>query len=223
MGGRPRAQSSHDLKPATAPPMQPLQPIYKQTSTEAVDALKRRYHDRIADAKTAQVTKYVQAAEAAIAKLDWVAAANAYKVALEFSPDDPEIIGRARVAETEANKILAESYSKQADYDEKNDRWPEAARAWTRVAKLKPEDPKANIHAANAIMKAEGAEGDLREAAQFAHNAVQLQPAVMSHRILLANIYVAAGKTALAKRELENAAQVAPQDASVQALLRRLK
>jgi curved DNA-binding protein CbpA len=219
MGGRPRAGSSHDLKPPTA---QPLQPVVRQSADQAVDALKRRYHERIADAKASQVTKYVEAAEAAIAKLDWVAASNAYKVALEFS-DDAELRQRAAGAEIEANKILAESYTKQADYDERNERWPEAARAWTKVAKLKPDDAKAHIHAANAILKADGAEGDLRDAAQYAQNAVNLQPTIMSHRMLLANIFVSAGKPALAKRELENAAQVSPNDPAVQALLKRLK
>lgn len=215
LGGRQRPTSF------SPPPLAEvkLQPKVQQSSGEAMDSLRRRYDDRLNSAKNAQVTKYVTAAEGAIAKNDWVAAANAYRVAMDLSPDNPEVIDRARFAQTEANKILAESYQKQATYDEKNERWTEAAKAWVRVAKLKPEDPNANERAAFTLWKSRG---DIREAAAYAQAAVNLQPQLLKHRVTLANLYIAAGKPALARRELEGAAQIAPGDAVVLAMLKRL-
>jgi curved DNA-binding protein CbpA len=221
MGGRGRPGGPGAPTPLSPPtPAEiKLQPKVQQSQDEAMDALRRRYDERLSNAKSAQVSKYVSAAEGAIAKNDWVAAANAYRVAMDLAPENDEVQGRAKLAQTEANKILAESYQKQATYDERNERWPEAAKAWVRVAKLKPEDANANERAAFTLWKADG---DLREAATFAQAAVALQPNLIKHRVTLANLYMAAGKPALARRELEGAAQVAPQDAVVQAMLKRL-
>jgi len=218
MGGRPRTAPT-GFTPAVAAQEVKLQPKVQQSSHEAMDALRRRYDERLGSAKQAQVTKYVTAAEGAIAKSDWVAAANAYRVAMDLAPDNPEVIDRAHYAQREANKILAESYQKQATYDEKNERWAESSKAWIRVAKLKPDDANANERAAHSLWKAEG---DLREAAAFAQAAVNLQPQIMKHRITLAHVYLGAQKPALARRELEAAAQIAPGDTVVQALLKRL-
>ncbi len=219
MGGRQRPTTANTgFAPQPVPEVK-LQPKVQQSSTEAMDSLRRRYDDRLSSAKDAQVAKYVTAAEGSIAKNDWVAAANAYRVAMDLAPDNTEVHDRARYAQTEANKILAESYQKQAIYDEKNERWTEAAKAWVRVAKLKPEDPNANERAAFTLGKADG---DIREAAAYAQAAVNLQPQILKHRITLANLYMAAGKPALARRELEGAAQIAPGDAVVQAMLKRI-
>lgn len=217
MGGR--ARGSVSVPTPSEIKVQALQPKVQQTSTEAMDALRRRYDERLGSAKQLQVTKYVTAAEGAIAKSDWVAAANAYRVAMDLAPDNPEVVDRAQYAQREANKILAESYQKQASYDEKNERWAEASKSWIRVAKLKPDDPNANERAAFSLWKADG---DLREAAAYAQAAVNLQPQILKHRVTLANLYMAAGKPALARRELEGAAQIAPGDAVVQAMLKRL-
>ncbi len=218
MGGRQRPTTANSFVPQPVAEVK-LQPKVQQSSTEAMDALRRRYDDRLTHAKDAQVAKYVSAAEGAIAKNDWVAAANAYRVAMDLAPDNTEVHDRARYAQTEANKILAESYQKQAIYDEKNERWTEASKAWVRVAKLKPEDPNANERAAFTLGKAQG---DLREAAVYAQAAVNLQPQILKHRVTLANLYLAAGKPALARRELEGAAQIAPGDTVVQAMLKRI-
>ena len=216
MGGRGRV---------SAPPVSAqvetvrLAPVVQQSSNDAMDALKRRFTDRLADARAAQVTKYVQAAEGAAAKNDWVASANAYRIAEELAPEDPEIARASLGAQTQANMILGDSYTKQAVYDERNENWPGAMRAWTRVAKLKPQDAHANERAAHSICKAQG---DYHEAAQLAQNAVKIQPNIMGHRITLANVYIAAGKPLLARRELESAAQVAPTDVGIQSLLKRI-
>ena len=66
------------------------------------------------------------------------------------------------------------------------------------------------------------ANGDLHEAAALGQRAVQLEPKNAAYRKTMANVYLAAGLTLNAKRELETALQLAPDDANTAALLKRI-
>jgi curved DNA-binding protein CbpA len=186
---------------------------------DAMDALRRRYEDRKAQAQTAQARKYVTNAEASLKAGDVVAAANAFKVALSLAPNEPGLVERAKEAQTKADAILAETYSKQASYEEKNDQWVDAARSWARVCRARPDDALAHDKAAHAIVKGGG---DLHEASRLAQKACSLEPQNAGYRTTLANVYLAAGLTRNARRELETAAQLAPHDDTIQALLKRV-
>ena len=105
------------------------------SSADAVDALKRRYEDKVAAAKGAQIKKYVDIAQTALAKKDFVAAANAYRVACTFEPEDAELKAAYEKAQVEADAVLCEQYLAQAKYEEKGEKWAEAARSWQRVAR----------------------------------------------------------------------------------------
>jgi Flp pilus assembly protein TadD len=145
-----------------------------------------------------------------------VAAANALRVA---STLDPALADRARQAQSKADAMLADTYARQAAYEEKNAQWPEAARSWARVCRARTEDASAHERAANALVKAEG---DSHEAARLAQRACTLEPGSARFRLTLASVYLAAGLALNARRELETAAQLAPQDDTIQAMLRRL-
>jgi tetratricopeptide (TPR) repeat protein len=186
---------------------------------EAMGALRRRYEERVSRAKAAQTRKYVATAEAAIAQGDTVSAANAFRVAQQLSPDDADLARKAREAQDKADAVLGEMYVRQAAYEEKTGQWPEAARSWMRVTKARPGDADAHARAADALVKA-GA--DLHEAGRLALSACKLEPKSAPYRITLANVYLAAGLTLNAKRELETAAQLAPHDDTIRAMVNGL-
>jgi curved DNA-binding protein CbpA len=213
LGGRGPATSS------APPPRTSISPAPSPSVTEAMDALRRRYEERVARAKAVQTRKYVANAEAALAQGDPVAAANAFRVARGLSPADPELERMAHEAQEKADAVLSQTYTRQATYEEKTGQWAGAARSWTRVCNAQPNDPDAHDHAANALLKAGG---DLHEAGRFADRACAIEPRNPRYRLTLANVYLAAGLSLNALRELETAAQLAPQDGTIQAMIERI-
>jgi curved DNA-binding protein CbpA len=215
LGGRGAATSS------TPPPRNSLSPPSGPAVSvaEAMGALRRRYEERVRGAKAAQARKYIATGEAAIAKGDTVSAANAFRIAQSLAPDDLDLQRKARDTQDEAAGVLGEMYARQGAYEEKTGQWAEAARSWSRVCGAQPNNANAHEHAANALVKAGG---DLHEAGRLAERACLLDPKTAQHRVTLANVYLAAGLALNARRELETAAQLAPQDDTIQAMMKRL-
>jgi curved DNA-binding protein CbpA len=192
----------------------------QQRSADAVEALRRRFEERVAIARKAQVDRYVALAEESAAKNDIVAAANAYRVAVTFAKaDDPMRIIAAEII-AKADEQLAETYIRQAAYEERGENWPDAAKHWDKVVKARPHDAHALDRLAYTMAKANF---DLHEAEQYAQKAVGLDPQNADYRITLATIYISAGLLLAARRELEGAAQLAPGNATIRSVLKRLK
>ena len=200
---RPPA-AAKSLPPETANPLR-----YSNTG-DAMDALKRRYEERIDNATSNQAKKYVKAAEDALSKNDVVAAASSLNIATKFAPDDVALAMRYQEVRNEADKLLCESYVKQATYEERSHHWHEAARTWQKVTKIRVGDPKANAHAAHCLLKSE--KGDLHQAAEHAKVAVTAEPAVLENHVTLAEIYFKAGKMASAKRSAETGLALDPKN-----------
>jgi tetratricopeptide (TPR) repeat protein len=173
----------------------------------------------MARAKSAQAKAYMAKGNEALAAGDAVGAANSFRVALGLCPDDPELEHVAKEAQARADELLATTYERQASYEEKNGQWREAGRSWSRVSKSRPHDPTAYERAAHAMVKASG---DMHEAARLAQRACEIEPRNATFRVTLANVYLAAGLTNNSRRELETAAQLAPHDGSIQAMLKRV-
>ncbi|AKV02089.1 Tetratricopeptide repeat protein [Labilithrix luteola] len=225
--GRPSApppmRPPQGSQPSAPPPMRPPQgsqpsaptpPTQRYASaSDAMDALKRRYEDRIDGATQAQARRYVQTAEEAFAKGDLVAAATALGIATKFSPNDTALAIRYQETKNQADLALTESYAKQADYEEKSGHWAEAARSWQKVAKLQTNNPRAHMSAARALLRAEG--GDLHQAAEHAKRAVAAEPGSVVGHVVLAEIYSKAGLLASAKRAAETGLQVDPTNATL--------
>jgi tetratricopeptide (TPR) repeat protein len=182
-------------------------------------SLRQRYEDRVARARAQEAQKYIGHGDAALAANDPVAAANAFRVALGLMPGDAELERRAQEAQTKADVILSETYIRQARYEEKNGQWSEAARSWGRVCKTRPGSALAHERAANALVQSKG---DLHEAARAAERACELAPEDPGFRITLATVFEAAGLPLKARKELERAAQFAPQDVTIRTMLKRL-
>jgi tetratricopeptide (TPR) repeat protein len=189
------------------------------STADAMEALRRRYEERIAQGKAMQARKYAENAEAARTAGDPVAAANALRVAATLAPDDSDLKRRAAVAQAAADALLGETYTRQAQYEEKNGQWAEAARSWNRACRGRPNDAHTHERAAHAILKASG---DLHQAAKLARRACELEPASVVARTTLASAYLAAGMVLNAKRELETAAQQAPHDGTIRTLMEKV-
>jgi tetratricopeptide (TPR) repeat protein len=213
LGARGPASSS------APPPRISVVPAPTPTVAEAMDALRRRYEERLTRAKAAQARRYVANGEAALVQGDPVSAANAFRVALSLSPTDPSLERVLGEAQGKADAVLSETYARQAGYEEKTGQWAGAARSWTRVCKARPNDADAHEHASNAIVKAGG---DLHEAGKLAERACAMEPKTARYRMALANVYFAAGLTLNARRELEAATQLAPHDDTIETMLRKL-
>lgn len=170
-------------------------------------------------AKQAEARKYIANAQSALAANDPIAAANAFRIALKLTPGDAALESQARETDTKADVLLSETYTKQARYEEKSEQWEQAARSWSRVCKARPGDATAHERAANAIVKACG---DLHEASRLAARACELDGNNAAFRVTLAGVFEAAGLGLNARRELERAALLAPQDDTIQLMLKKV-
>ena len=209
--------------PAAKPPVQMIgsvpPPGPKINPAEAVDALRRRYEERVDSGRRQQGEKYVKLAEMAESRNDLTAAAAAYRVALTFLREEDRGYARAKEIILKSEASLGETYMRQADHEERANRWEDALRSWGRAAKLRPNDHRTLERYANALLHNNG---DMHEAAQCAQKAIALAPTLGDYRCTLASVYVAAGLALNAKRELEAASLQFPQNPNIQAQLKKL-
>jgi curved DNA-binding protein CbpA len=192
----------------------------RAASEAAAQDLRRRRDAILSEGRRSQVARYVDAAKAGLAHNNVAAAANAYRLALALDPENPEIALAHQETAKIATAALAEGYLKQADYEARAGNWSAAAKSYVRAALGSPEDATVLHQAAVALLKAAG---DLHQAVDFAKRAVALQPRRIEPRLTLVEIYMAAGMPLMAKRELEAARELAPQDARMTELGKRLK
>ena len=80
--------------------------------------------------RRAKPPKFATQAEAALAAGDSVAAANAFRIAANLNTTDTELERKASEAREKADALLADTYTRQARYEETQGQWPEAARSW---------------------------------------------------------------------------------------------
>lgn len=162
--------------------------------------------------------RYLNEATEAEAKGNLVAATNALRLAVTLAPDRRGLVERYESLNRRLAVSLADTYEKQARYEERNRRWPEAALSWSKVCEGKPTDPSAHMWAARALLEAGK---DLSRAKVLAERAVELQDGAEA-RAVLGRVFLAAGMELNARRELEIAATLDPGDQMVENLLRQL-
>jgi tetratricopeptide (TPR) repeat protein len=194
-----------------------------QTTAAAREAatadIKRRYEERISELKDRQVQHYVSAADEAERAGDLVSATNALRIATSLAPGDGRLTKRLAELETRASVGLADSYVEQAQYEEREGRFREAAASYQRALRGKP-SPKLMDRVAACLLMAKG---DLREAADFGKRAVLGAPDDATFRVNLAKIYLEAGMKQSAVGELERAQQLQPKDDNIRDLLKRAR
>jgi len=211
-GGRvsrmPPPRSSHPPEPSSRPPEQ------------AGEALRRHVVERKDAMRRAQLKRYTDAAQEALDRNDPAGAANAYQLALQIAPDDPALVQAQLDAQQSAASMLAGGYLQQAQYEERAERWKEAARSYTRAADGMLEDAAVQAKAAETMLRADL---DLRKAAEYAKRATGLEPQSAQFHMILGKIYLAAGLALNARREIELAAELAPGDATIARLLESIR
>jgi tetratricopeptide (TPR) repeat protein len=215
LGGRPPTAS----QPAERLPSERPDARRYSSTGDAMDALKRRYEDHIENATLNQARKYVKAAEDALSKNDVVAASSAFGIAVKFAPNDVDLATRYQEVKNQADKILCDSYVKQAQYEERAQHWQEAARNWQKVTKIRPLDAKAQERAAHAMLKVENA--DLRVAAEHVKVAITADPQNVAYHVTLAEVYLKAGLATSAKRAAEVGLQIDPKNAALLGVVKK--
>jgi tetratricopeptide (TPR) repeat protein len=190
-----------------------------EAARAATETLKVRYQDSVDAARKASIKRLVDGADEAIAKEDFVTAANQLRVALTHA-EEPELRAKYESVNLRAREILADTYLKQGAYEESQDKWREAGATYAKAAEARPGDGNIAAKAANA-MRRDGR--DLHAAARFGEVAVQKNPASAEFRVTLGLVYFDAGLLLRAKSELEQAVRLAPEDAKAKELLARVK
>jgi curved DNA-binding protein CbpA len=195
--------------PAPAPAPAPA----SEPSSSRVETARRA---PVQQSKAAQI---LAAAQQALAAGDGVAAANHYRLALQYA-EDP---GARRYAESgleEARKLLTDTHLKKARYEEKEGRWADAVVSYGKALDGRPDDPATCERLANALRQ-EGS--DLTRAVQLAELAVQRAPRRAAYRVTLGLVYAESGSREKAIEQFERAIEIDPADEVSRRALEALK
>ena len=204
--------SSQAPAPASSPSvrqdgaMQGLRQSLRQSSTSAGGA--------------APVLAHLRKAKDAEQAGDLLTAASSLQAALALAPNQRDLqVQYDRVSKL-LTRSLADNYEKQARYEEKQGQWAKAAASWERVLEGRPEDAAAARSAAEALLRCNG---DLHKAQRFAQQAVDAAPSTVANVVVLARVHLAAGLKLNARRELEKAVKLDPQNEMIKSLLREAR
>ncbi|MGZ6085177.1 MAG: DnaJ domain-containing protein [Polyangiales bacterium] len=216
--GRVRAASPISTPPPRAATIPPTTPTPEQAQA-ATDALRRRYEEGRDHARKIQARRLIDAAEASLAKNDLLAGANNLRLAMRWT-DDPEIARKYEDVNRRARDVMADTYLKQAKYEEQSGKWGAAALSYIKAHEGRPEDGEICDRVAHAF-RMDGR--DLHKAARFGELAVQKNPNHAPFRVTLGSVYLDAGLFLRARSELEQAAKLDPSNAQIKELLARAR
>lgn len=165
------------------------------------------------------VLQHLADARRAEAQGELAMAVRSLRIALAAAPDRLELAAEhERVAKLLAVS-LADRYTDQATYEERTKKWGAAAISWSKVLEGRPDDFAALLGAATCLVEAQG---DLRKAQRFAQRAVDLFPQTGASFRVLARVCLAAALPLNARRALQQALAIDPNDAQAKQLLEQL-
>jgi curved DNA-binding protein CbpA len=150
LGTAKTAAPAFPVAPKAAPPAK-AEPDKRQA---AMEALKQRFVDGKSSAR-----QHAEAGARAKAAGDFVGAAEAYRAALRFAPEDTALKTALAEVQRAASERVAESRRRQAMLEERYGHWAEAAESWRRVIEAKPDDEEARTRLAGALERSRGARG----------------------------------------------------------------
>jgi curved DNA-binding protein CbpA len=205
--------------PETRPSPTPTPQDSAASHERAAQDLKRRYEQRMLDAGRRQADEYIARAEAALSNKQLVDAVNALRIAVSLAPNDLALRQRLEDLQTEASRELAGRYLEQAQYEEREQHWPEAARSYARVLQGAP-SPRLHERLAFCLL---AAQGDVKQAVEHARKAVLGAPNEHKYRQTLARAYAAANMKESALGELERASALSPGDDTIKEQIRRAR
>jgi tetratricopeptide (TPR) repeat protein len=151
--GPPRvpAAGSPALRFPMAVKPEPAAPAVPDRRQAAMDALKQRFVESKASAR-----QHAEAGARAKAAGDFVAAAEAYRAALRFAPEDAALKKAHDEVQQGAGARVAESRRRQAMLEERYGHWAEAAESWRRVTEVSPDDAEARDRLVAALARSRG-------------------------------------------------------------------
>jgi tetratricopeptide (TPR) repeat protein len=189
------------------------------TREAAGEELKRRYEQHVSDLKRRQAEHYEQSADTALASKNLISATNALRIAVSLLPSDERLKKRLEDLQNQTAASLAQTYLDQAQYEEREGRFADAARSFEKAAKGRP-GPKLFERIAHSLLSARG---DLKVAAEWAKKAVAQSPDDATYHVTLARIYLEAGLKQSALAEFERAATLAPRDDTIKDWLKKVR
>lgn len=187
---------------------------------DALRGLARTLRDATVATGGDRVATSVKRAQEAESAGDLVGASNFYRLAMAGAPERKDLQQAHERVSSALSGQLADSYEKQAQYEERSGRWPEASRAWVKVCEGRPKDARALKSAAASLLRANG---DLHTALRYAKMHVELAGENAGNLTLLARVYLGAGLKLNARRELEKAAKLDPSDEMIKNLLKEAR
>lgn len=191
-------------------------------------AVRRRLRERVgalAAAKRASQERrrkakgFFEAGMASFAKERWLEAAGSVRLAIAFDPENEAYREHFPGVQRRAHDERARALVRQAEGALELRDFAQAASLFEEAVDYRPADPELSIRAAKIAWQALR---DMRRAKELAAHAVELAPENGSYRRLLGLVYRDAGLAANARRELETALRLDPQDAEAKAALRGL-
>ncbi len=212
-----RAEVQAGLSPLDVTPARRSSIDARRRLRERVGALagvKRANEDRRRKAKG-----FFEAGMAAFAKERWLEAAGAVRLAIAFDPENEAFREHFADVQRRAHDERARALVRQAEGALELRDFPAASKLFEEAVHYRPADPELAIRAAKLAWQALG---ELRRAKDLAAHAVELAPENAGYRRVLGLVYRDAGLAANAKRELEAALRLDPQDAEAKAALRGL-
>lgn len=173
--------------------------------------------ERVRKERRQRAKRLFEAGMAAYAGGRWLEAAGGVRLAIAFDPWNAvykehfaEVQGKAHQERAKQHVREAESALELRDY-------PAALRAFEEALPYRPGDVELLRRAARLALQTGG---DLRQAKEWALEAVEQEPRDAGGHKLLGTIYKAAGLAANARREFELASQLDPKDEEARAELR---
>lgn len=165
------------------------------------------------------VQRHIRNARRAEEQGELAEAARELRLALAIEPGRPDLVSEYARVKGILAAALAPTYEERARYEQLHGKWAAAALSWAKVFEGRPYDASAATKAAEALVEAKG---DLHRAKALAQRAVELSPDDARAHRALGRVYAEAGLILSARRALERAAALDPNDPLVDALLRSL-
>jgi tetratricopeptide (TPR) repeat protein len=167
--------------------------------------------------RRARAKRFFEAGMGAYTDGRWLEAAGAVRLAIAFDPWNAIYKEQFADVQRKAHEERAAQLVREAQNALELRDWPTALRGFEEALHYRPHDADLLRRAAK-LAWATG--GDLHQAKEWALGAVEFEPGDAGSHRLLGQIYKAAGLEANARRELETALQLDPNDEEARAELR---
>jgi Flp pilus assembly protein TadD len=139
------------------------------------------------------------------------------RLARAMSPDDAQLRLEHDGLVRELAASLADKHAEQAANEERQQKWAAAAVSWQKVVDGRPGEARCHWRCAKALLESAG---DAKRAVRLAQRAVELEPNNVFAIRTLGRAFMVAGLSLNAKRELERAIALDPNDEASKALLK---